>query len=192
MGFALARHTGLAVEEIGQELVVFDSERQVAHSLNHVAATVWRACNGTRTSEQIAAHCELGEDVVALALDELTNCRLLAQVAGAPDSDRPRLSRRHVLRRAAVTGVGIGIALPVIRSITAPSPAMASSTARHAMNGNDCGGGPSAQGTCSDGSICTSGCVRGYGEQCFAGVPRSACQGGNSCITGTCPPSTNP
>jgi hypothetical protein len=42
----LARSAGLLVEPIGDELLVFDSERKVAHSLNDVAARVWRACDG--------------------------------------------------------------------------------------------------------------------------------------------------
>ncbi len=73
----LAREADLVVEELGEELLVFDRQRQRAHSLNPVAASVWRACNGARTPEQIAEYCGLDRDAVGLALEALADIELL-------------------------------------------------------------------------------------------------------------------
>lgn len=109
------------MEEIGDELLVFDVDRQVAHSLNGVATLVWRACDGSRDAGGIAAACELDLDVVELTLAELANIDVL--VDGQPEERV--VSRRQVLRRGVLTGAAIGVALPVIRSVTAPSAALA-------------------------------------------------------------------
>src|SRR5581483_8256515 len=44
----LARSEGLLVESIGDELLVYDEQRRVAHSLNETVTLVWRACDGSR------------------------------------------------------------------------------------------------------------------------------------------------
>ncbi len=82
---------------------------------------MWRACNGARTPEQIAEYCGLDRDAVGLALEALADIELLQAPLTAGEDGSPRVSRRQMLRRAALTGVGVGIALPVIRSINAPT-----------------------------------------------------------------------
>lgn len=111
----LARSADLVVEPLGEELLVFDSKTNRAHSLNAAAASVWRACDGARDADALAQYCELDPIAVQLALDSLGKCQLLVDFEG------PHVSRRQALRRAAVVGAGISVALPVIRSITAPS-----------------------------------------------------------------------
>jgi hypothetical protein len=88
---------------------------------------VWRACDGQRDVEEIAIACELPHDVVRLTLAELADIQLLEVSENGDRPSGPRVSRRQVLRRAALTGAGVGLAFPVIRSITAPSIAMAAS-----------------------------------------------------------------
>ena len=68
--------------------------------------------------KELQAACGLGEDELRLALDQLRERGLLA--------DEPGLSRRAMLRSVTVAGAA-GVALPMIRSIAAPTPAMAQS-----------------------------------------------------------------
>jgi hypothetical protein len=171
-----AREAGLTVEEIGDELLVFDSERQLAHSLNHVAAQVWRACDGTRTPEQIASHCELTDEVVVLALDELKAINLVAQLPEPRGEAQTRVSHRHILRRAALAGAGVGLALPIIRSVVAPSSAAAAASTCSG-NGETCA---SASACCSAAPSCHQ-----HGPGPTSGVCRtSSCLGlDGECVT---------
>jgi Coenzyme PQQ synthesis protein D (PqqD) len=122
MSEPVARSEGLLVEPMGDDLLVFEPATGRAHSLNAAAASVWRACDGTRDVDALAACCGLDPIAVALGLDSLRGCELLIDFEG------PRVSRRQALRMIAVLGAGIA-AVPVIRSIIAPSAAMAASTA---------------------------------------------------------------
>jgi hypothetical protein len=163
MSKPLHRREGLVVEPLGDEVLVFDQEAQRAHSLNATAVAVWAACDGTRGPDELAQHCGLARDAVDLALDSLAGCDLLVD----RNPSASRVSRRAVLRRAALAGAGIGVALPVIRSITAPSVAAAQSGC--SGNGESCGsrGGnpPCCVGSTCRGSqgVCdTGGCVDFY------------------------------
>jgi hypothetical protein len=163
------------VEAIGDELLVFDTERTIGHSLNPLATSVWRACDGSRSAEEIAAHCGLSDEVVSLSLAELAGTNLLEPSPTEPEPDgADRLSRRHVLRRAALTGVGAGLALPVIRSVVAPSSALAVSST--------CAG---QFDTCASASACCpsqSKChTRGSGATGFCSF--QACHGSGSPCT---------
>jgi hypothetical protein len=115
-----ARVDGLLVEEVDEELVIFDIERHRAHALNAPAATVWRTCDGTRGLAELQETSGLSEDAVRLAVAQLVDRNLLAETSA------PGFSRRAVLRGGAIAGA-VGLALPVIQSIVAPTPAMAAS-----------------------------------------------------------------
>src|SRR5882672_6087923 len=49
-----ARGEGLVIEEIEDELLVYDLERHRAHRLNPAAALVWRACDGRQRIRDVA------------------------------------------------------------------------------------------------------------------------------------------
>lgn len=48
------RSDAVAVSELDDELVLYDSATQQVHVLNHSAAAIWRLCDGTRTPAAIA------------------------------------------------------------------------------------------------------------------------------------------
>ena len=117
-----AREDGLLVEPMDEELLVFDSERNRAHSLNQTAARVWRACDGERDISALQVACGLDEETLQLALERLRTSRLLDEADGPPP-----VSRRLMLRKSVIAGAGIGVALPIIRSINAPTAQAAGS-----------------------------------------------------------------
>jgi hypothetical protein len=171
-GCPRAREDGLVIETIGDELLVYDTETSRAHSLNASAAAVFEACDGTRSAEQIGQEGGLDADAVGLALADLAKSGLLEGYVEPSE----RVSRRTVIRRLAVAGAGIGVAVPVIRSITAPTPAMAITATHKGNAGQHCtpasaGGGASAG--CAPSSFCNSApgpqqsiCYRRPGETC--------------------------
>ena len=123
-----SRQTGLLVDHVGDETIVYDEERQQAHSLNRAASIVWEASNGRRTVGELAAllgetlHIEPNDSIVEYALDELTRVHLLEN---GPDGGE-QVSRRDALRRMSFAGAA-AVALPVVLSLAAPTPAMAAS-----------------------------------------------------------------
>lgn len=118
----LAREAKLVVRQLGDEILVYDLDRDNALCLNQTAAVVWKQCNGERSVVEITAlvGAELGmpvdEQVVWFALDQLSKDGLLEETAAvtAPASG---LSRRQLLKRAGV----MAVAVPVVTVITAPS-----------------------------------------------------------------------
>ena len=125
-----ARHEGVVTETLDSGLLLYDLERDKGHSLNPVAAAVWRQCDGRRDVAEIAAaaRAELGsevtEDAVWRAVSQLDERRLL--LASSPRRmSGPEFSRRQALLKAAGAGAAAGLAIPVIKSIVAPTPAQA-------------------------------------------------------------------
>ena len=120
-----ARTTGLVVKTVSDEVLVYDLETHRAHSVNRVAAAVWRRCDGRRDAAVIAAELQregtvpVTEEAVRYALGELGRARLLAGPMAARS-----LTRRELLRR-----VGTAAALPVVTTIIAPTAAQAQSGA---------------------------------------------------------------
>jgi len=112
----LARADELVIEELGDELLVYDLARDRAHSLGASAARVWRACDGETKVEALSAKLELDDDTVARALSELSDCHLLDGEVAADGA----VTRRDLgLKTAKVGAAAAGGALIV--SIIAPT-----------------------------------------------------------------------
>lgn len=134
----VARTEKLLVQEVENELVVYDQETNAAHCLKPVAAIVWHYCDGQNTVEDIAHFLErelnisadAGVDIrglVYLSLEELEQYHLIKQYLREPVVT-PAISRRKTLKTATlVGGFALGSMFPLVRSIMAPSPAMAAS-----------------------------------------------------------------
>ena len=119
-----ARTGDLVVKEVAEELLVYDLARQKAHSLNRVAAAVWRACDGTRGVAALrVAASESGQalptEAVQYALQALGRARLLEGPI-----EEGRLTRREVMARL---GTAAAVALPLVTTIVTPTPAAAQS-----------------------------------------------------------------
>ena len=124
----VARKTGLVIQEVPDEVLVYDTETNKAHCLNRTAAMVWRSCDGTRSVSDIAAHLgsvsgeAVTDDLVWLAIDQLNSNDLLEKNIRA---DFNGLSRRDVIKRIGLTSM---VALPVIASLVAPPTALAAAS----------------------------------------------------------------
>src|SRR3954452_18704202 len=121
----MARAEELIVQEVEDEVLVYDQWNSVAHCLSADAARIWRACDGEKSESEIAAALNLDVDVVVLALEELDNQVLLVAGTG-PARDEDGATRREFGIKAAKLGGAVAVA-PVIYSIVAPT-ALASAT----------------------------------------------------------------
>jgi len=131
------------ISQVGEEVIVYDRERDTAHCLNAMAARVWHYCDGQNTVEDIAKLLEedlevsADEDVdwrglVWLTLEELERFYLIQEYLSQPISSQvqsageSRVSRRKMIKTATlVGGFAVGSMFPLVKSIVAPSPAMA-------------------------------------------------------------------
>jgi hypothetical protein len=117
------------IEEMGEEVCLYDRQRRQVHALNPTAALVWQRCDGTTSPEGLAAALQENfavPDNAAAALVEVALWDLArAHLITLPEPARPAppaMARRDLLRR----GVAVAL-LPVVHSIVAPSPAAAQS-----------------------------------------------------------------
>jgi Coenzyme PQQ synthesis protein D (PqqD) len=123
-----ARKTGLIVKEVDGEILIYDQERNQAHCLNPTAAKIWKYCDGETT---LAAACQslsrdldtrIDETLVRYAVDQFATDHLLETEAGIPAFMIPGLNRRQMVRRL---GLAAAVAVPIVTSIIAPTPAQA-------------------------------------------------------------------
>jgi hypothetical protein len=128
------------IRELDDETLVYDTGRDKAHCLNRTAALVWAQCDGKTTASQAAQslqgklHMSVDTDLVWLAVKQLERFHLVES-----NGESPSVSRRTLVLKYAPAA----LALPVIMSISAPTPAGAASC-----------GGPCNDGTCPAGCIC--------------------------------------
>lgn len=123
--FPNARKKGLVVQEVPNEVLIYDLESDKAHCLNETAAAVWRFCDGKTPVQQIAREVgrelgrEVSDDLVWLAIDQLSEHRLLeSEIRTAFKGE----SRREALKKI---GLASMVALPIIASLAAPRSVLA-------------------------------------------------------------------
>ena len=121
------RQRGLIIDDLPDEVLVYDLDCQTAHCLNHSAALVWRCCDGRSSPSDIARSltaeldAPFAEELVLHALSQLEKLHLLEQARTLP-APLAQLSRRQMVRRL---GFAAAVAVPIVTSIVAPMPAQA-------------------------------------------------------------------
>lgn len=131
MSHPRARSKELLLQPTGDDLVVFDQERNIAHTLNRTAALVFEHADGTRSVADLVTllQTELNEtadeDLVEMTLDTLRRAHLLEE-AGPRSAEALRASRRRFVRKIGLVGA-LTLLLPAVESTVAPTPVMAQS-----------------------------------------------------------------
>lgn len=135
----LSRTDNLVIRELDDETLVYDMERDEAHCLNQTAALVWEQCDGKTTAAQAARSLQskldapVDADLVWLAVKQLQRFHLVES-----NGKSTSVSRRNLVLKYAP----LALALPVIVSISSPTPAQT----------------VSCSGTCSTFVNCAPGC----------------------------------
>jgi DNA-binding MarR family transcriptional regulator len=179
----LARSSDLIVEELGEEVLVYDTKTDRAHSLSPEASKVWRACDGSMSAQAMSARLGLESAIVDRALEELSGCQLL-EVSRTVVADGS--TRREVTLKLAKAGAAVAAA-PLILSVTAP-PAWAAVSAGFCaglITSNNCGCGTGSGGCCASVGCCC--CVPGGSgaKQCVPIGQEDLCTAGKGCSSGT-------
>ncbi len=155
----IARKDGLVIQEMPDEVLVYDLNSNKAHCLNQTAAFVWRSCDGTKSVGEIGALMEkefgetVSEEMIWLAIDLLNKDNLLEQKI---DTKFNGLSRREVIKKVGLTAV---VALPVVAMLTFPTVSLAVSCPPSICGLFPLCGGAGVnccRGTCAD--TCTPPC----------------------------------
>lgn len=155
----MARKQDLIVQEVEDEVLVYDEMTAQAHCLNLDAARVWRACDGQKTEDALASELGLDAEIVALALNELDSKNLLM---GEVMSDGAGATRREFGLKAAKIG-GAVAAGPMIYSIVAPTALATVTTPNKVCNfysGSSCDACAQICGCC----CCCQGCSKTTGS----------------------------
>lgn len=134
--FPTARKSGLVIQEVPDEVLIFDLNSNKAHCLNETAALVWKACDGSTSVEQIARSLTsktgkgVSDDLVWLAIDQLNENSLLDAPAAKAFKGS---SRRDAIKKI---GLASMIALPVVASLVAPQNALANVSCNCGQSGS--------------------------------------------------------
>jgi len=137
-----ARKEDILFDQVADELVVFDRQRQRAHRLNRTSALVWQNCDGTKTVAELAKILQkelnevADENLVLLSLNQLDTAHLLEEPAKI-STQEARSSRREFLGKVGSVGV-VSLLLPLITSMAVPTPAQAATCDSKSTN---CGSG---------------------------------------------------
>lgn len=121
----VARTQGLVVQEMPEEVLIYDLDTNKAHCLNDTAAFVWKSCNGNNSVSEIAKKFQIetgksvNEDLVWLAIDQLSQKNLLQGEISTRFSGQ---NRREVIKKI---GFASMIALPIVASLAAPTSVLA-------------------------------------------------------------------
>lgn len=125
----ISRKQNIVVQELENELLVYDLQTNKAFCLNETSAMIFQLCDGKRSVSELADALSIklktlvSEDFVRLTLHELNRDGLLEN----PDEIKTYLN--GINRREIVKKIGLAslIALPIVSSVIAPSAAMAAS-----------------------------------------------------------------
>jgi len=171
---------GLVVQELDNELLVYDLATNQACCLNQAAIQVMECCDGQTKADAAAVRLGMPEDMLWGTLERFRNAGLLEDKFDEPLASNT-VSRRRMLQQAAA----LGIAMPIISSLVAPSALDAASCVGQ---NQPCTGSSSSQ--CCPGGTCVNtesgptgftcvGCVA-IGAPCTIGG--TACCAGAVCI----------
>jgi len=153
----VSRKEELVVQEHDGEVLIYDLKENKAFCLNETSALVWQACDGKKTIADISDHLgkqlksQANEDLVWLALDQLSKANLIEQSTAIEDRF-VGLSRREAIRRVGMASL---VALPVIATLTAPTAAQ---TGTCVQTSTGCTGSNRPRGCdCSSNANCATG-----------------------------------
>lgn len=150
----VARKQGLVVQEMPEEVLIYDLDTNKAHCLNNTAAFVWKSCDGNNSISDIAKmfETEVGknvpEDLIWLALEQLNDKNLLHGESAVLSKGN---TRREVIKKIGLTSM---IALPIVASLAAPTSVMATASCA-CVTAADCAATTCPSTTnCNGSSIC--------------------------------------
>ncbi len=184
----LARKTDIVVQDLDNEILIYDLRENKAFTLNETSATIWQLSKGDKTISEIADilsakfNSQINDEFVFLAIEQFHKENLVEnfdEMHGLFSG----FSRRAIIKRV---GFATAVALPMLFSVIAPSSISAQSAcaATPFPTGCPCTANPNcANFCCGFALVCvTTGLV----------APGGNCRVNCECTSGSCPPIAGP
>ena len=112
--YPLSRQDNIVIQELQNEILIYDLTKNKALCLNQTSAMIWQECDGTKSVTEISQilskklKSNVSEDIVWLALNQFKNDNLLTQ-SEQFTTPLDGLTRREVVKRI---GFASMVALP--------------------------------------------------------------------------------
>jgi hypothetical protein len=154
--FPKTRDHQLVVQELKDEVLIYDLNINKTYCLNETSAAIWNLCDGNNSISDITSQLSkrlkqpVTDNLIYLALDQFKEENLLSDNETV-EIKFDGLSRRDVIRKVGFASL---IALPVISSLVAPTAAMAASGAGICRTSNQSCTPPASTGNCCSGLYC--------------------------------------
>jgi hypothetical protein len=174
-----ARTAEILEQEAGKELLIYDLRTNKTLALNETLTTVFKACNGKTSFDDLYYRNNFNNDLIHFALNELQINNLLENYES---NHFAGLSRREVIKKV---GFASMVALPLVSSLIAPSSAQAQSggcvtNSNCPSANNGCQAGICQGGTCSF-APAPAGTSAGNGQICDGSGNAVQCLSSNDC-----------
>jgi hypothetical protein len=194
------RTENFIVNELPNELLIYDLGKNRAFCLNETARAIMNECGGETSIDEAIVNlkCKLKakvtEEMIWMVVEQFQKFDLLKDGYQVP-IQTTKVSRRKILQSVAA----LGIAFPVITSLVAPTPVNAQSGAC-AMISGPCSFQPNGFDNCCPGGVCNFDIVLGNtcvgctsGGVCGLNGNGPFCCAGQTCVpvlgnTGLCTP----
>ena len=118
------RTSDIVIQNLNNEILIYDLKNHQAYHLNETSAAIYQSCNGNTTFDELKNRTEFTDELIFLALDQFKAQNLLVESENY-SSVFEGLSRREVIRKIGLSTITV---LPLVLSITAPTPAAAASS----------------------------------------------------------------
>jgi hypothetical protein len=138
-----ARVLGLVVTRVDDDVLVYVEDTHQMHHLNPAACAVWERCDGTSTIARVINETRIAEQDVRTAITRLAALDLLE----SSSFTGYRLGANRYQRRKLIAIAGAA-SIPVIKSLTAPTAALAMSGSDAACN-DECERHSACSGCCN-------------------------------------------
>lgn len=200
----ISRSNNIILQEIADEVLIYDLEVNKAFCLNETSAMIWQECNGKQSVTEISQKLSrklktnISKEIVWLAISQFKTDGLLKNddEIGTPFDG---LTRREVVKKI---GFASMIALPTIASVVAPNAVQAqsavcscaSTTANSrppgcscSLDTQCCSGVCFLNATCQDLPVVGAACCPAAGNcGVFPLAPGCLCLNNGDCLSGNC------
>lgn len=136
----LSRQSKIVVQELENEILIYDLNNNKAFCLNETSSLVYQFCDGQHSVTEISRLMSIklktliSEDFVRLALKGFKKGNLLEN-GDQIDDPLAGLTRREIVKKVGLTSM---VALPFVASLVAPTSANAVSVNCSCMNPGQC------------------------------------------------------
>lgn len=115
----LAKTEDIVVQNVEDEILIYDLLTNKAFCLNETSAIIYKACDGKTDFDELKSKHQFTDDLIFFALDNLKKENLIKEDFISPLKG---INRRVMIKKI---GLATAVALPIIVAIAAPTAVQA-------------------------------------------------------------------